>query len=41
MRSEKQYSNVTFTKKVDHEAGLLHTPRVATEPQVCRICSAI
>jgi hypothetical protein len=40
MPEKKKYSNVNFTKRVDHEAG--HVPRrPAHEPAVCSDCGAI
>lgn len=41
MRSNKRYTNTTFTKRVDHEAGRHHTPRAAKEPAVCASCGAV
>jgi hypothetical protein len=41
MRSSKPYTNVTFTKRVDHEAGRHHTARAASEPRVCTSCGAV
>ena len=41
MRSNKRYSNATFTKRVDHEAGSHQTKRAGKEPAVCRSCGAI
>ena len=41
MRSNKRYSNVTFTKRVDHEAGRHRPPRAATEPRTCERCHAV
>lgn len=41
MRSNKRYTNATFTKRVDHEAGRHHTRRAAKEPAVCASCSAV
>lgn len=40
MRSSKRYTNVTFTKRVDHEAGRHRTPRAPAEPLVCTECGA-
>jgi hypothetical protein len=40
MRSPKPYSNVTFTKRVDHEAGRHRGPRAPAEPLVCTVCGA-
>jgi len=41
MRSGKRYSNATFSKRVDHEAGRHHTPRAPAEPALCRLCGAV
>ncbi len=41
MRSNKPYTNATFTKRVDHEAGRHHTRRAAREPSVCASCGAV
>lgn len=40
MKSNKKYTNATFTKRVDHEAG--HAPRTReSEPAVCAECRAV
>lgn len=41
MRSKKNYSNVTITKRVDHEAGQHRTSRAPVEPKRCKACGAI
>jgi hypothetical protein len=41
MRSQKRYTNSTFTKRVDHEAGRHHAPRGAAEPALCTACGAV
>lgn len=41
MRSKKPYTNATFTKRVDHEAGRHRGSRAMTEPSVCRECGAV
>lgn len=41
MRSPKKYTNQTFTKRVDHEAGSHHTARASAEPAVCKICGDV
>ena len=41
MRSKKRYSNVTFTKRVDHEAGRHRPSRALSEPAVCEECGAV
>jgi hypothetical protein len=41
MRSNKRYTNTTFTKRVDHEAGRHRTRRAPKEPAVCESCGAV
>lgn len=41
MPNKKPYTNVTFTKRVDHEAGRHRGTRAMTEPAVCRDCGAV
>jgi hypothetical protein len=41
VRSGKQYSNVTFTKRVDHEAGRHRPSRAPAEPLLCTQCGAV
>ncbi|HWN98965.1 MAG TPA: BCAM0308 family protein [Blastocatellia bacterium] len=41
MRSKKQYSNVTFSKRVDHDAGRHRAPRAPSEPAKCGVCGAV
>jgi hypothetical protein len=41
MRSQKKYTNQTFTKRVDHEAGRHHTARASAEPAVCKVCGDV
>ena len=41
MRGNKQFTNTTFTKRVDHEAGRHRPARSMKEPAVCKICSAV
>lgn len=41
MRSRKRYSNVTISKRVDHEAGRHRGPRAGSEPAKCGICGAV
>jgi NMD protein affecting ribosome stability and mRNA decay len=36
----KRYTNTTFTKRVDHEAGRHRPPRSQREPSVCAGCGA-
>ncbi len=38
--SNKRYTNATFTKRVDHEAGRHRTRRSPPEPIVCEGCGA-
>jgi hypothetical protein len=40
MRSTKRFSNVGFTKRVDHEGGRHHASRAPAEPVVCPDCGA-
>lgn len=41
MRSNKPFTNTTFTKRVDHEAGS-HRPSLAmSEPAFCEDCGAV
>lgn len=41
MKSNKPYTNVTFTRRHDHEAGSHRAPRAAAEPRVCAACGAV
>ena len=41
MRSQKRYSNVTISKRVDHEAGRHRGPRGGSEPAKCDVCGAV
>jgi len=41
MRNNKKYTNATFTKRVDHEAGRHRTLRAPGEPQTCEDCGAV
>lgn len=41
MRSNKQFTNTTFTKRVDHEAGRHRPTRASKEPAICTVCSAV
>lgn len=41
MRSQKSYTNATFTKRVDKEAGRHRPDRAPTEPAKCNYCGAI
>ena len=40
MRSKKKYTNQTFTKRVDHEAGHVSKQR-GSEPSICKECEAV
>jgi NMD protein affecting ribosome stability and mRNA decay len=40
MPTRKPYTNVTFTKRVDHEAGRHRPPRAPREPASCPRCGA-
>ena len=41
MRSNKPYTNATFTKRVDHEAGRHRAGRAPAEPRVCGSCGSV
>ncbi len=41
MQSPKKYTNQTFTKRVDHEAGSHRSKKAMTEPAVCKICGDV
>ena len=41
MRSKKSFTNPTFTRRVDHEAGRHRPPRAMKEPAVCVVCGAV
>jgi hypothetical protein len=41
MRSPKPYTNVTFTKRVDHEAGRHRGTRTPKGARVCEHCRAV
>jgi NMD protein affecting ribosome stability and mRNA decay len=40
MRSPKKYTNLNFTKRVDHESGNTYDNPL-TEPAICKTCQAI
>ena len=40
MRSQKRYTNATFTHRVDHDAGRHRTRRAPAEPILCAGCGA-
>lgn len=37
----KKFTNTTFTKRVDHEAGRHRPARARAEPAVCALCGAV
>ncbi len=41
MRSNKKYTNETFTKRVDHDAGRHRPARALPEPAVCEECGDV
>lgn len=41
MRSNKSYTNVTFTKRVDYEGGTHRPPRAPAGVRVCSRCKAV
>jgi hypothetical protein len=41
MPNKKKYTNATFTKRVDHEAGRHRPSRAMSEPAVCQDCGAV
>ncbi|MGH9928306.1 MAG: BCAM0308 family protein [Pyrinomonadaceae bacterium] len=41
MRGNKKYTNATFTKRVDHEAGRHRPSRAISEPAFCGECGAV
>ena len=41
MSAKKKYTNATFTKRVDHEAGRHRPSRAKSEPAVCEKCGAV
>ena len=41
MPNKKRYTNATFTKRVDHEAGRHRGTRAMSEPAVCGDCGAV
>jgi hypothetical protein len=40
-KSDKRYTNETWTKHVDHEAGRHRTRRAPAEPLVCEVCGDV
>lgn len=41
MPNKKKYTNATFTKRVDREAGRHRTSRTISEPAICKDCKAV
>lgn len=41
MQTQKHYTNQTFTRRVDHEAGRHRTRRALPEPAVCEVCGDV
>lgn len=41
MKSNKKYTNQTFTKRVDHDGGLRRGPKKLADPTVCEKCGAV
>src|SRR6185295_12693782 len=41
MRGNKRFTNTTFTKRVDHEAGRHRPTRSTKEPAVCKVCGSV
>lgn len=41
MTAKRKFTNATFTKRVDHEAGRHRSLRPTSEPRVCKHCGAI
>jgi len=41
VRSKKPFTNATFTKRVDYEAGRHRPPRAIKEPAICGDCGAV
>jgi hypothetical protein len=41
MPTSKRFTNVYFTKRVDHDGGRHHTPRAPAEPLLCEQCGAV
>ncbi|HZM90758.1 MAG TPA: BCAM0308 family protein [Blastocatellia bacterium] len=41
MKSQKRYSNTTFSKRVDHDAGRHRGPQAPSEPAKCVTCGAV
>jgi hypothetical protein len=41
MQKSRPYTNVTFTKRVDHQAGAHRGPKAPPGPDVCQSCGAV
>ncbi len=41
MRSQRSFTNATFTKRVDHDGGRHRSTRAMKEPAVCAECKAL
>jgi hypothetical protein len=41
MRTLKRWTNVTFTRRVDHEAGRHRGPAAPSGPRICEGCGAV
>lgn len=41
MPNKRKYTNATFTKRVDHEAGRHRPARAISEPALCKECGAV
>lgn len=41
MRTSKRWTNATFTKRVDHQAGRHRGPKAARGPRICEGCGAV
>jgi hypothetical protein len=41
MQTTKRYTNQTYTKRVDHEAGKHHGEAAMPEPAVCEVCGNV
>lgn len=41
VRTSKRYTNVTFTRRVDHQAGSHRPAKGGAEPRVCERCGAV
>lgn len=41
MRSNKRFTNVAFTKRVDYDGGAHRPPKATGGPRVCRTCGSV